>query len=244
MPSAAAGVESSDPTATLRRVGLALIASGTGWIGLAVAFRSSSVDPSQLFEWSSVLSLYPGSAAGLFDADIVGVVTVAVGLSLVGLAALGDSQGISTTDRALRFRTALAVAAVGFVAAVASLPLGPQPRGPIAGPPVIEWFVEVRFLLAYFSVWLFPLGAADGRRERAIAAAGIAVVPAAAIGFTLAVISAQAGFAVLVGFFAVGASLALLAVTAVYGAPLYLAGRILAGHGAPGRLPTSWFRSG
>ena len=237
-------VEPNAPAASPVRVGTALVAVGTAWIGLSVGLRASPVDPSRLFARSSVLGLYPGSAARLLDADVVGVVTVAVGLCVIGLATLGRlGDGSSTTGAPLRFRTAVGVSAVGFAAAVATLPFGPPPGGPVAGPPVTEWLVEVRLPLANDSQWLYPHGTASGRRRRATAGAGIVVVPVAGIAFTLALLGSQAGLAVLVGFFVVGVSIALIAVTAAYAFPLYLAGRLLGGRGAPEWLPTAWYRS-
>lgn len=226
------------------RVGGVLVLVGLGWIGLGFALRSGVVDLVGLFARSSVLGLYPGEAARMFETDLVGVLTAVVGASVIGTTANGPASDDAGRGPApIRFSTALGSAGLGFVVVVAALPLGPPPGGPIAGPPVVERLVDVRFLLSYVAAWSFPLGVAANRRERAVVGAGIATLPLAAVAFTVLLVVSGGGLAVLAGVFAVGVAVSLVAVGSVVGLPLYLAGRVLGPHGTPDRIVGRFLRN-
>ncbi len=218
------------------RVGGVLILVSLGWIALGFALRTGVVDLAGLFAHSSVLGLYPGEAARMFETDLVGVLTAVVGASVIGTAANGPASDDAGRDPApIRFSTALGSAGLGF-AVVVALPLGPPPGGPVAGPPVIERLVDVRFLLSYVAAWSFPLGVAANRRERVVVGVGIATLPLAAVAFTALLVVSGGGLAVLAGIFAVGVAVSLLAVGSVVGLPLYLAGRALGPRDTPDRI--------
>ena len=192
-----------------RWAGVGLILIGIGWFGVAQ------------------LPAVPGVSIGGLPGDALGLVGWAA--SGLGVIHLGFGAVLVVRRRTgwlsrLTFRTSLAIAAVVFVASAAVVSAPDIVRGGTISP---ELLAPAPVYVCYIAALLFPLGIAAERRHRYLVLAGIGVIPVLMLVAIPLLALLEGGWVILVLLFTLPVVLVTIPIIAIFGLPLYVAGRTI-----------------
>ncbi|UWG51449.1 hypothetical protein AArcCO_2154 [Halalkaliarchaeum sp. AArc-CO] len=192
-----------------RWAGVGLILIGIGWLGVAQLPAVPGVSIGGL----------PGDAL-----DLVGWAASGLGVIHLGVGAVLIVRRRTGWLSRLTFRTSLAIAAVVFVASAAVVSAPDIVRGGTISP---ELLAPAPVYVCYIAALLFPLGVAADPRHRYLLLAGIGIIPVLMLVAIPLLAVLEGGWVILVLLFTLPVVLVTIPIIAIFGLPLYVAGRTI-----------------